>query len=262
MDRKGAGRLIFLIVLLLLLIAAAYGYYLYYQQKLTNNQLQEKIEEITAKYKISETKLIEAQKIVSSLQDKIKEAEEQIKNLTEQLNQKEEERLQISSSLEELKKEIANLREARQNLEEKLSTSQKEISTLTKKIEDLTKEKEKLAKEAAQKSSSEVELGKVVVSPENTSSAVLKESAAPSSSKQKEQEGKVLVVNKEYDFAVINLGRKDGVKLNEVFSVYRGSDYLGDVKIEKLHDSMSAAAFVSTDLKDKIKEGDRVVKKI
>ena len=74
-------------------------------------------------------------------------------------------------------------------------------------------------------------------------------------------EGKVLVVNKEYNFAVISLGSKDGVAVGNTFLVYHDNKSIGEIKVEKLHDSMAAAGFVSQDVKDKIGEGDRVVLK-
>lgn len=73
--------------------------------------------------------------------------------------------------------------------------------------------------------------------------------------------GSVLVVNKDYDFLVISLGSKEGVATGDTFSVFHGNKYLGDVKVEKIHDSMSAAGFLSPDIKDKVSEGDKVVKK-
>ena len=71
----------------------------------------------------------------------------------------------------------------------------------------------------------------------------------------------MLVVNKDYNFAVINVGSKDGVRVGATFSVYHDAEYLGDVKIEKVHDSMAAAGFVTAALKNKIGEGDKVVQK-
>jgi hypothetical protein len=61
---------------------------------------------------------------------------------------------------------------------------------------------------------------------------------------------------------VTNLGKKEGIDIGDVFSVYHGPDYIGDVKIEKIHDSMSAAGFVSAETKDKVSEGDKVIQKV
>ena len=124
-----------------------------------------------------------------------------------------------------------------------------------------------------------VELGKVVVNSEITDQAPNVENKAVEnkantpvlespkiqqkgdSSQSKPLEGKVTVVNKEYNFAVINLGQKDGIILGDQFSVNRDGKFIGDIKVEKVHESMSAAGFVA-ELKDIIKENDLVVQKL
>ena len=60
---------------------------------------------------------------------------------------------------------------------------------------------------------------------------------------------------------VINLGRKDGAAVGDQFSIYHGNQYIGDVKVEKVQEAMSAAGFVSDEAKNNVKEGDRVIKK-
>jgi hypothetical protein len=96
-----------------------------------------------------------------------------------------------------------------------------------------------------------VELGKIVVSPDQKGAEAQPAAAV-------KLEGKISVVNKEYNFAVINLGNKDGVNVGDVFSVIHNNKNAGDLKVEKVHDNMSAAGFVTPDLKDIIAEGDRV----
>lgn len=76
------------------------------------------------------------------------------------------------------------------------------------------------------------------------------------------QKGSILVVNKDYNYVVINLGNEEGVRLGDLFSIYHKNKYIGDVKVAKVHDSLSAADFVMPEIKDKINEGDVVVKKI
>jgi len=70
------------------------------------------------------------------------------------------------------------------------------------------------------------------------------------------------VVNKEYNFVVMNLGSRDGVTAGSEFSLYHNNQHVGDVKIEKVHDAMSAAGFLAPETKDKVSEGDRVVQKV
>jgi hypothetical protein len=127
-----------------------------------------------------------------------------------------------------------------------------------------------------------IELGTIVVSPEAKLSATkakktkevkkavkkaapvkeeAKKSAAPVAAAAK-LEGNILVVNKDYNFVVINLGSKEGVKAGNVFGVYHNDKYMGEVKVEKVHESMSAAGLASNNMKDVINEGDKVVQKL
>ncbi len=107
-----------------------------------------------------------------------------------------------------------------------------------------------------------VELGTIVVGPEGAS--VSGQAGATLTAEQKAAstlEGKIMVVNKDYNFVVINLGSKDGVNTGDAFALYHNNKYVGDIKIEKIHESMSAADFTSACIKDVVSEGDRVVRK-
>jgi hypothetical protein len=74
-------------------------------------------------------------------------------------------------------------------------------------------------------------------------------------------EGRLLVVNKDYNFVVINLGSKDGISVGQMFTVYSGDKETGEIKVEKVHDSMAAAGFVNPAMKDKVREGDKIIPK-
>ena len=43
---------------------------------------------------------------------------------------------------------------------------------------------------------------------------------------------------------IFNLGLKQGVKPEDVLSVYRGDEYLGDVKVTRVQDEMAAADII------------------
>jgi hypothetical protein len=90
-----------------------------------------------------------------------------------------------------------------------------------------------------------VELGTIVVGPESSAaSSSLPESSpsmsvsAPAALASGALEGKVLVVNKDYNFVVINMGANESVALGSIFSVYHNNSYIGDVKVEKVHETM------------------------
>ncbi|MBU1911940.1 MAG: hypothetical protein KKB22_00195 [Candidatus Omnitrophica bacterium] len=61
--------------------------------------------------------------------------------------------------------------------------------------------------------------------------------------------GRIITINKEHNFVVIDLGRQDGIDIGNRFNVYRGEMFLGSVEIIQARDRIAAA-----DIKD-IKEG-------
>ena len=73
-----------------------------------------------------------------------------------------------------------------------------------------------------------------------------------------EADGQVVVINREYDFIVMNLGKNHGVSVGQEFQVARGGEVLGRVKVEKVYDELSAAAILPDSKKNNMKEGDSV----
>ena len=61
--------------------------------------------------------------------------------------------------------------------------------------------------------------------------------------------GRVVTVNKEHNFVVIDLGRQNGIDIGTTFNVYRGEMLLGSIEVIQARDRIAAA-----DIKD-IKEG-------
>ncbi len=262
MDIKGRSPgIIVIILILVLLIAASSGFYLYHQEHLKNVDLEERFEELNTKYKIGEAKLLEAQKILSSLEAKLKESDSRISDLSNELEKERADKENVSSSLEQFKLDLEAQKGLRSDLENRLKRVSGDLQSAQDKLALLEAEKKDLEAKAQEVnkegSAAGIELGKIIVKDEAVKASPSK--AVDSSTPQ--VEGKILVLNKEYNFVVINLGSKDGVAMGQVFSVYRGNNYLGDIKVEKLHDSMAAAGFASEDIKGKVREGDRIVQK-
>jgi len=261
--------------MLVFLSAAVTGFYLYNKEHIRNIELEERVEELSIKQKITEAKFLEAQKVISTLEEKIKDSVTQINTLTDEINKEKASKEDALSGMEELRQEIEEQKTLKLELESKLSQAQDAVKTMQGKLSALESDKKDLAlklKDLEEKTAG-VELGKIVVSPEPDKATTARgKKKAPAAKAVKEApiapvasgkvlEGKVLVVNKEYNFVVINMGSKDGVSLGQVFTISRGNNVLGDVKVEKLHDSMAAAGFITEDTKNKVREGDKVVRK-
>jgi chromosome segregation ATPase len=60
-----------------------------------------------------------------------------------------------------------------------------------------------------------------------------------------ELKGRIVTINKEHNFVVIDLGRQDGIDIGNKFNVYRGETFLGSIEIIQARDKIAAA-----DIKD------------
>ncbi|TAM37891.1 hypothetical protein EPN54_04815 [bacterium] len=266
MNRK-TGILLFGGLLIISFAIAAGAFFSYQSEHAKSIRLQGQVDELTARQHATESKLEDSKKMVTRLQLELQEVKAQIDTLNSELDQEKSSRLDAVNKLEQFKADLEQQKTSRQDLESRLSQASSEGMKMKEQLKVIQQQKDELETrlKELEAGSSGVELGKVVVNSE----AVKEKPAAPVSSKVEKKteaskvnvpEGRVMVVNKEYNFAVINLGSKDGVKTDDLFSVYHGGKIIGELKVEKVHESMSAAGF-SEDLKNIISENDKVAQK-
>lgn len=213
--------------------------------------------------------MLKYQKLNSEVQLKVADMQKKIDELSLAVEQEKQSKKSVMADMDSLKEKLEEQIKKRELLEKKFDYAQDNVKKLQEKLVELNKKAEKTRESAVEDKAKEqnVELGKIVVNPEPAASAPAavvekKEvSNSPPAAQQGAMEGKVLVVNKDYNFIVINLGNKDGINLGDVFSVYHGNKFIGDVKVEKLHEAMAAAGFMTAETKDKVGEGDKVISK-
>ena len=95
----------------------------------------------------------------------------------------------------------------------------------------------------------QIHLEKIVVSPGSKTEKSLKD------------EGRVLTVDAENEFVIVNLGQKDGISEGVVLSILRGEQYLGDVQVTRVQPEMAAADFIPPLASQNVNKNDRVIKK-
>jgi len=262
------------IILVILLAVSVIGgviiYNSYQKERQKVASLQDNLEDLRMRYKLTENKLEDTKKQLAQLENKLEEANNQIEMLNNELSKEKQYKEELSNSLQELKENLKAKEEKETGLQQEIERAQKEIKRLQAKLKNTEEEKTELEnkiKNLESMQQEKVELGEIVVEQKTPVAGEIKPATKKEEKTKKlfpnraSLEGNVLVVNKDYNFVVINLGKQDGVALNDVFSIYRNEKYLGDVKVEKLHDSMCAAGFVSAGLKEKISEGDRAILK-
>ncbi len=273
MSNRGKLPVILLILLIMVSLSLVGGvFYLLQKERARNLALQGELEEIKTRLKVTETNLQDYKKKSSDLEVKLQLAEENINKLNSGLQEEKTAKQEALAKIDQLKTDLEQQKALRSDLEKKFNQAQKDVEGIQAQLKELGSKKAELEAKVKdlEERSQGVELGKIVVNPETQPSAQppVEEAKAKPQAKAKTQkalvpalEGKVLVVNRDYNFAVINVGSKDGVGIDNVFSVYHDNKYIGDVKIEKVHDSMAAADFITSGIKDKINENDRVVRK-
>lgn len=280
MNRKGTVSVMILIALIIISLGLAAGASYFYQKEHAKTiQLQEQVDELNTRQRVTEDKLEESKKLAMDFQLKLRAAKTQIDSLTGELAAEKSARQEASSKLEQIAADLEQQKAKREDLENKLNQSQDDSKKIREQIKVIEQQKAELeAKIKSLEPASTVELGKVVVNNEASAidakakaraEAKMKANVAqkPAKVEKKEKvpqvkslEGKIVVVNKENNFVVLNLGSKDGVSVGDEFSVSRAGKTIGEVKVEKVHETMSAAGFAA-ELKDIISENDKVAQK-
>lgn len=257
-EKTKSPIIIFIILILVSLSFTGAVFYLLQKEKAKNLSLQEGFNSLKIKHDAAEAKLGEYKKTISQLELKLKDTQTNIDTLTGTLEQERKAKQEALDQVQQLKTDLGQQKELRANLETKLNQAQKDAEKTKAQLKEIESKKAQEAQTQQQTQAQGVELGTIVVGSEDSSVATEqpKEKAVTSSLK-----GKVLVVNKDYNFVVINLGSKDGVSAGDVFALYHNDKYIGDIKVEKIHESMSAADFTSPAIKDVVSEGDRAVQK-
>jgi len=236
---------VFLGVIVLLAIATLFLFIAKNNLAAKNKELETQLNAAVAAKATIEQQLTETTAVKNDLEKKIDEMKKAADELTAQIDQekrlKETALAQVDQQTQELntaKKSLEAERQEKATLKDQL---QKQLDALTAQLEEAKAAKESIEKKLKQTLARKgIKLEKIVVKPE-TGEVVA--------------EGQVLVVNKEFDFVVINLGENDGLKVGSKLQVFKDDQLLGTVEVEKIYGNMSASTIMPDAKKDLIKEG-------
>lgn len=175
-----------------------------------------------------------------ALTKSIEDRQKEIERLTKDLEQTRAERKQLAADMTELRSQRVGMQQQLTDLETAKNQLQSKVMELSERPT--------------------VELDKIVVgdTPQPRSDFLSDYVTPVSLAGAKPTDGQVIVVNREYDFVVMNLGKNHGLSIGQEFQVFRGTDVVGKVKVEKVYDELSAAAILPESSKDLIQEGNAV----
>ncbi|HEX9780610.1 MAG TPA: hypothetical protein VGB20_05280 [bacterium] len=196
-------------------------------------------------------------------------ATEERETMARSIAQREQELAQATGQVDRINALLADIRKDRDDLKEKLARASSERDEAQDQLAELQETKSQLEASLRDMSGTPtVELQKVVVG-DRPQPRAMKAQTAPSVSylssdvsagagALQEDAGQVLVVNREYDFVVMDVGRNHGLSVGQEFQIVRGEEVLGRVKVEKVYDDLSAAAILGESYQHSIREGDFV----
>lgn len=203
------------------------------EQRLSDTQKAKRSIEIKLDHARSE--LIQLQDKAMVLAEQVEQEKRSYQLVLADLEEKDAQIKELGNSLTNEKKQRTGLADTLAQMRENYDSLEEKLKEARLKLEELN------GQTSAFKDKRGVELKRIVVKP------------------KKKLSGNVLVVNREFKFVVIDLGRKDGVGVGDEFRIYRGSEEIGKVQIEKVYDAMSTAAILSGSQEQEIDE-DTIVK--
>ncbi len=237
--------------------------------------VEDQLEKIKAAKVSLEQERDELAKVKETLETQLTDANTQAKKLSEELATEKRSRDAVSDELNKARTQASDLNKKMQMVEtekkavsDELARAKQSYQALSNELTTLRQAKEALerrVKEMLTAQSSDAE--RIVVNPAAVPGAAAVPAAAavrgakPAASAVSSGaglEGKVLVVNKEFNFVVVNIGAKDGLQSGSRVEISRSGKKIGSAQVERLYDNMAAATVLIEEQKGQIKEGDLV----
>jgi hypothetical protein len=265
-NRNGKTLTIFIVLVTILLVSStAIGFFMYQKESQMRKDIEAQLQDSILQQKKLADELKDARNQMTLLQDKNKEADKKINNLMDEMelneglrNELKKENSTLKDSIEAAKKERDVIKADLDASAKKLQETQELLKAEQDKTKDLLAKVDETKKQEEVKTVPMTQITPGVDVPKNKvelDKIVVGQDANPGN------KGRILSVDKESDFIICSLGVKQGFKPGDVLSVYRDDQYLGDVKISRSQDEMSAADFISPLSSRKVRKNDIVVLK-
>jgi hypothetical protein len=267
-NKAGKTLTIFIVLTFILLISStSIGFFLYHKEEHSHKSVESDLDTAHANNDKLQAQLKDIQAQLALAEDKNKEADQKINNLLDEQDLNEGLRNALKKENAQLKDQMASIELSKQKIKSDLDNAISQVSVYQR----LLKAAEGKAKELEVRFANLMETNKNMEARLDGSSSGDSSSGGHGENDKMEldkivvnpQDGKgyILSVDTDAEFVVFNLGIKQGVKSNDVLSVYRGGQYLGDIKATRVQDEMSAADIVPPLSSRQLRKNDIVVLK-
>lgn len=204
-----------------------------------------------------DAQLAKVQSIVDVRYNQLFDTKDVLKQTQDKLTATEQELAQTKTELENTKQELASTQERLAQREAELAAANTKISELESQVAQLNADIETKKQQIAK-----LEEEKQALFDEKTSLEVVIERMSKNESSgvmRPGLSGKVVSVNPEWNFVVLDVGYKDGAKISGEMIVHRNSQVVGKVRIVDIRERLSIANIKQDWQQMPIQEGDCVV---
>lgn len=203
------------------------------------NQIQKKLTESKKEAGSLESELAGHKRQLASTRQKITGVDNKVISTERKINE-------LNSYIKDIKPRIVNVTHDSLKLTEELTLLQKTTEALKGRLAQFLEEKKGKKKISAR----EPDLAK----PQADISG-----RTPQAIPEPSLIGEVLIVNREFDFVVINLGQDDGIEEDMVLDISRDDNILAQVEVETVRTNTSAAGIIDKDAISQIRAGDKAL---
>lgn len=154
----------------------------------------------------------------------------------------------LEEKLEWMTSELDEYKKQTRNSDTDIQHWQLEIARLSEENRELKEQLTRHTPESKTSNQKEVELGKIVVD----------SGQGTETTHQPASQGKVITVNRPYDFVVVDLGKRDGVRIGDMLKIHHDREVIGVVRVERVYETLCAASILNDEVRHKVAETDRV----
>ena len=286
MRKNSSGKVltIFLVIIAILLISlTAISLFFFQKETERRKDAEVRLEKFKANETRLEAELKEAKKQSFLLEEKNKEMDEQINSILDDLEVEKGLKDGVKKENLALKEQLDAAMQQRDSIQEQIADNlnnvealevqleaeinlKNELEALNKQLQEKIARLEKAAQEPPKSGSQQSPAGS------NEEGLPSSPDIAPATSLDLELdkivvvppsglEGRIVNVDTDSEFVIFNLGEKDGITMDNIMSLYRGNEYLGDIKVTSVQPEMSAADALPPLAIAMVHKNDRVVVK-
>lgn len=275
MNKSGKTLTIFLFIISFLMIAiTVISVFFFLKEVDLRKSAESNLEQLRQVESKLQGELKETKQQLFLYEEKQKEAEQKIESLMEDLELEQGLREEIKKENRELKDAVEKETKAREELnaqmsqsvaaaEEKAASLQKELDGAVERNQEVEQRRQELEAQYQKLKAKLESLGISEAQVLNPDSSSLDPSGGVSLDKivvapGVEMKGSIVNIDTEANFLIVKFGQKDGIKKGTLLSIYRGDEYLGDVRVSRVLPEMSAADFIPPLTSRLVNKDDRV----